>query len=789
MIGATYRLQFRTGGVGFCEAAAIVPHLAAAGITHLYASPIFAATEGSTHGYDVVDHNRLDPALGGEEGFAVLCEALSRNGLALMLDIVPNHMAAHTQNPWWRDVLRYGAGSRYARHFDIDWSAPKLILPILGKPYGEALADGDLTRAEHPQWGPVLRVPGMDLPLRPGTEAIADVHACHEAQHYRCAHWRIGRDGLTYRRFFEVTGLVGVRVEDPVVFDDVHRTILALVEEGRAHALRVDHVDGLTDPAGYLERLAARAGVPVVVEKILGAHETLPQAWPAFGTTGYEFIAAMAALFVDGEGLGRLARRYGAIAPDDVASLTRTAKREILTRNLAGELDRLTALAHALLERDPRRRDHGPATVREGLVALMMGMDVYRTYIAATSASGDRAVLAAAREAACAEPLEDGRIVDDLVALLLAAADDPTAREFVGRFQQTTGPLMAKAVEDTLFFRHHRLLALNEVGGELCPELGEARYLDVARRDGLAATQTHDTKRGEDARARLYALSDPAAAAAWESVWPDLPGVLPDRLRWGLGQMLFASAPLAPDAGFPDRLCAAALKTVREAKEETSWTRSDPAFEAAVADAARAMAGATERLAPLEKVRRAGAIIGLSQSVLKMLGRAAPDIYQGTFGWDLSMVDPDNRRAVDFEAEAALCVAARAADADSLTARWQDGRIKARVLLEGLALRRERPVLFAGGQLARLPLEGKAAGAFAAFLCEDREAAVLCVVPRRPLPLLAPDRLALSAEAVGDLAVALPRALRVRITGERLAGARASLGAHFARFPVLLAAS
>ncbi len=269
----------------------------------------------------------------------------------------------------------HGEASRYARHFDIDWAAGKLILPILGKPYGEALADGDIARRDTPS-GPVLAVPGAELPLAPGTESIADVHELHEAQNYRVTYWRLGRDGLTYRRFFEVTGLVGVRVEDPAVFDDVHRTILRLVDDGVVTGLRVDHVDGLSDPAGYLSTLSERAGVPVWVEKILEADETLPK-WPVVGTTGYEFIAAMACLFTDGDGLGTLSDAYGAIADNDIAGMTDAAKTEILTRNLAGELERLTELALTLF-RDglcharprPRHRARGPHRADEGSLGL-----------------------------------------------------------------------------------------------------------------------------------------------------------------------------------------------------------------------------------------------------------------------------------------------------------------------------------------------------------------------------------------------------------------------------------
>ncbi|WP_226573057.1 malto-oligosyltrehalose synthase [Acuticoccus sediminis] len=788
MIGATYRVQFRNG-FGFEDAAAIVPHLARAGITHLYASPIFAATAGSTHGYDVTDHNELDPELGGEEGFAVLVEALEAAGVGLILDIVPNHMAASMENPWWCDVAMHGERSDYAGHFDIDWNAGKLILPILGKPYGEALADGDIERVES-EGSVVLSVPGTDLPLAPGTEHIKDVHALHEAQNYRLAYWRLGRDGLTYRRFFEVTGLVGVRVEDPAVFDDVHRTILRLATLGVVTGLRVDHVDGLADPAGYLARLAERAGVPVLVEKILEASETLRD-WPVVGTTGYEFIAAMAALFTDGEGLETLDQAYGAIARNDLAAMTNAAKTVILTRNLAGELERLTALALTLFADDLSARDHGTATVREGIVALMKGLSVYRTYLPSDDPE-DRAVLAEARAAATSARLEDERILDDLVALLTAdPEDDPhpeIAREFIARFQQTSGPLMAKSLEDTLFYRHHRLVGLNEVGGELEPALGSERFLKVAAADGLATTQTHDTKRGEDARARLYALSDPEAVPIFEALWPTFPGEVPDKLKWALVQMLFAADPLAEDPDFTDRFRETALKTVREAKQQTSWTRTHEGFENRVAEAAEAMAAERHRLAPLAPVARAGAAIGLGQALLKTVGRPTPDIYQGCFGWDFAMVDPDNRRPVDYVAEEQLCNAAMASDPPSLAAGWESGAIKARILIEGLALRRERPRLFAGTALTRVDLSGPAAGAFAAFERRSERDRMLALVATRPMAMLGAAGLGLAPDALRGLGLADAHGLTDRLSGRPLDG-EGGLMAALEHLPVVIATS
>ncbi|MEM8664079.1 MAG: malto-oligosyltrehalose synthase, partial [Pseudomonadota bacterium] len=573
-VRATYRLQLRNG-VTFAEAAALAPQLARAGISHVYASPIFRAVAGSTHGYDVADHTVIDPALGGEAGFFAFSSALKAHGLGLILDIVPNHMAAHSDNPWWRDVLRHGPSSRYARHFDIDWTAQTLTLPILGKPYGEALADGDMARATHPEWGEGLAVAGQHLPLAPGTEHLSDVHACHEAQPYRVTHWRLARDGLTYRRFFEIAGLVGVRVEEPHVFDDVHRLVQTLVEDGHVSGLRVDHVDGLADPAAYLTRLST-LGVPVWVEKILGEDEGLPP-WPVVGTTGYEFMAALHAAFVDEAGLAHLSAAYDAIAPAAYGAMEAAAKHRIATVNLAGEFASLETMARALFASDMSARDHGPDTIRRGLIALSCALPVYRTYITGTPSEADRGHVEAARLAAAIGNLDERRVVDDLAALIVRGGAEEAP--FVARWQQTTGPLMAKAVEDTLFFRHHRLIALNEVGSHPSAPLRVHNLDKALASPGLATTQTHDTKRGPDARARLYQLTHPDAARWWDTFWPTVGGGVSPSWQWALAQMWLGALPLDHDPTFKARFCAAVEKSAREAKEDTSWTRHNLAFE------------------------------------------------------------------------------------------------------------------------------------------------------------------------------------------------------------------
>src|SRR5690625_3413761 len=425
---ATYRLQFRNG-MDFARAAELAPYLRALGISHLYASPLAQAVSGSTHGYDVTDHGRFDEALGGMESFLALSDRLRAEGLGLILDIVPNHMAASTENPWWRDVLKHGAASRYASHFDIDWSAPKLVLPILGRTYGDVLEAGEFALARARD-GYCLRYFEHAFPLSPATDAViakaagndapdeatlerlgqdhALIHRIHDMQNFRLAFWRLARDGLTNRRFFEIAALVGVRVEEPRVFDDVHALVFQMVEEGRVDGVRVDHVDGLADPTAYLARLARNLPrkVPIWVEKFLGAGEVLPEAWPVVGAIGYEFAALAAAVLTDGAGVETLSEGYDRFTDTahDLAEMRLAAKHEILAQNLAAELAILTDHAEAALASDIHGRDWGRDSVRRALTALLVGLPVYRSYLdGGPPSSSDSAVLAEARASALAD--------------------------------------------------------------------------------------------------------------------------------------------------------------------------------------------------------------------------------------------------------------------------------------------------------------------------------------------------------------------------------------------------
>lgn len=782
---ATYRIQLR-GGMDFAAVAALAPYLARLGVSHCYLSPITAAMPGSTHGYDVIDFARIEPTLGGRDGFVAMARTLQQHDLKILLDIVPNHMAASPKNSWWRDVLEWGPASPRALHFDIDWSAPKLLVPVLGTHYATALADGALTLACDCAAGTLcLRYGDLDLPLTPpsyshvlglaagdgfaelalrfaasspgsATElmaALSDllagdarpldaaiaainadkdmVHHLHEQQIWRLAHWRLARENLTYRRFFEISDLVGVRVEEPAVFDDVHGPIVALVRDGLVDGLRIDHIDGLADPIGYLRRLRAAVGedVYVVVEKILGPDETLRPSWPVAGTTGYELIAALAQLFTRSD-TQALSDAYEAVAGGsaDLNAAVTAAKRRTFNRNLAGELDHLTHLAAALAQADVAMRDLGSDTLRRAIVEVASAFPVYRTYVdAAGPAAEDRELLDRAMgRARSTGEVEDETAFGFLADLLTLTASTPerqaAALGFATRFQQTTGPLMAKSLEDTVFYRFNRLIALNEVGGD--PDPRGARSDDVhafflKRREtapcALSATATHDTKRGEDARARLYAISEaPEAWAAAVARWmrlnaplssDTLGATLPDpNTEWLYYQSLLGAWPpdLEPaDAAglgdLADRMAAFMIKAAREAKIHTTWTRPDGTYEAALEafvrqslDPQRSAAFLRDFLDTARPFFLAGCIAGLAQLVIKILAPGVPDIYQGSELWDLSLVDPDNRRPIDYGLRRALLeISDQDQDQDPLPllARWQDGAIKIRVLQATLAAR------------------------------------------------------------------------------------------------------
>lgn len=800
---ATYRLQFRNG-MTFSRAAELVPYMADLGISHLYASPIFTAQPGSSHGYDVTDHQELDPALGGAEGFARLAKALRDHEMGLLLDIVPNHMAASTHNRWWRDVLKLGKASRFAGHFDIDWSAPKILLPVLSEPYGEALVNGALslridedegelglgyqdlvfplaphscrmiseelrlnpTELEWRQASPAQRM-SLKTAIERASTDHAFLHRVHEMQNWRLSYWRLAREALTHRRFFEIAELVGVRVEDEAVFSDVHALCTQLAHEGVVEGLRIDHIDGLADPKAYLARLRKTSGAGyVVVEKILAADEDLPGDWPCEGTTGYEVARLITGLQLDSARREALTQAWLDLSADDpdYSDQVVKAKRRLLGVNFAGELRSLVRLAHDRALGDPLTRDFGSDAIRIAVIELAAALPVYRTYIDERGPSAqDRAVIDGAVERVMrGREAEDERVIRFVASVLLEPVGSrPDRGAFARRFQQVTGALAAKAVEDTVFYRYNRLVALNEVGaapdafGVNSQAFHEAMVL--RQRDwpqALSATATHDTKRGEDARARLAVLSEipdewASAVARWQKAARDLREELPrgpapgQRAEWLFYQSLAAAWPpdlsLSDEEGLADlceRLVGFMTKASREAKRRTSWTDPNEPFESALADYVRQLFSPDHRSllrdihVGIMRIAHAGLLNALSQLALKLTVPGVPDIYQGCELLDFSMVDPDNRRAVDFEARRALLAKVRLIEPRKAMQGWREGVPKMWLLERLLGVRKRRDALFARGSYSPVSVEGPQAGHVVAFRRQLDDEAVIVAVPR-----------------------------------------------------------
>ncbi|MEU0048936.1 malto-oligosyltrehalose synthase [Streptomyces sp. NPDC006309] len=770
---ATYRLQLQPA-FPFAAAAAAVPYLASLGVSHLHLSPVLEAVPGSAHGYDVVDHTRVREELGGEDGLRALAHTAREHGLGLVADIVPNHMAMaprHNHALW--EVLREGTGSPYARWFDIDWQAQggRMLLPVLGGPVG--------TELEHLRVdGDVLRYHDHAFPLRPGT-AHLPLPQLLDAQWYRPVWWRLARTELNYRRFFSISELIGLRVEDPEVFDATHAKILQLLAEGVLDGLRVDHPDGLADPDGYLARLhEATGGRWTVVEKILADGEHLPATWPVAGTTGYDALRHVDGLFTDRTGAYGLLGRYRAFAApqtDRGGNWEATARRaayKVLTHELAAETDRLTRVATRLCAVSPdlSLRDRAPWALRTAVEELLVRMRVYRPY-----ASGDAAAVVteeAAEEARLAFVVpEEAEAVGVVRRLLVEPPGDPSAPdhadrvEFRTRFAQTASALRAKAVEDTAFYRFVPLLSANEVGGDpgspgVSPDDFHAYCARVQRDWPLTGTvvTTHDTKRSADVRAALAVLTE--CPDHWAELLAEVTraeeGVPDGQLAWAAWQTVFGLGPAEEE-----RVREALLKHVREAGMYTSWTEQEPPYEEAVTAfvAAGPCGPPGERVAAFRKALephvRAN-VLGTALVHLTMPG--VPDVYQGTEGEYRALVDPDNRRPVAFPPEGP-------GEKDALTA-------------AALRLRARRPGAFgAGGSYDPLAAEGPAAGHCLAFA---RSGEVVTAVTRLSLRL---------AEAGGwqDTRLALPPGRwRDVLAPEREFTAHARVADLFDRSPVVL---
>ena len=845
----TYRLQFHAGFT-FEDATELIPYLAALGITHVYASPYLKARAGSTHGYDIVDHGALNPEIGSVEDYRHFVGTLRAHGMGHILDFVPNHMGVGgDDNGWWLDLLTWGEDSHYADYFDVDWCPlrselqGKILLPFLGRQYGDVLDDGEL-RWEYEGGSFALRYYEHVFPLAPPTYALAldgaepaslasfaplfhaldtmhdhverrdaaaalrrllaETEAAHarahaaildaarttpegkaliervvEAQHWRPSSWKVAAEEINYRRFFDINALAALRMENANCFGDAHRLVFELLANGDLDGLRLDHVDGLFDPIGYCDLLRSRAellGQPMylVVEKILAPGQELLNRWNADGTTGYEFMNAVTGLAVAAHNERAFDRVYQRFTRDATpfAETAHAAKKLVLESALSGELNVLALRLDRIAQRDPRTRDFTLGALRRALLETIAAFPIYRTYVTGDAVErADRSFIERAIGAArMSDPADEGSAFAFLRRVLLTEADDEDVREryveFAMRFQQLTAPVTAKGVEDTAFYRSVRLAALNEVGGDpgRFGTSAEEFHAQNARRaaqhpHAMLATATHDMKRGEDVRARLAVLSEVPdqwrrVLARWSRLNRKHRGIVSPLDEYLIYQTILGAWPVelltaeldeASLAAFTERVTVYAIKAAREAKLRTSWTNADPQYEPALDEFVHAILDMRRSPAFLESLRVAarslaatGMTNGLAQAVLKATAPGVPDTYQGTELWDLSLVDPDNRRPVDFGLRAAALRALddaleggipREAVARDLLAAWPDGRIKLYVL--ATLLRRRAAGAWPADAYAPVPAAGERAEHVVAF----RRGSALVVVPRLPRTL------------------------------------------------------
>jgi (1->4)-alpha-D-glucan 1-alpha-D-glucosylmutase len=756
---STYRLQI-SPSFTLRDATQVLDHIQRLGADWVYLSPLLEAEPGSMHGYDVVDHSRVDASRGGPEALHDFSEAAHRRGLKVLVDIVPNHMGVATPavNAWWWDVLTHGEDSRYASHFDIDWEfgRGRLRLPILG----DGLDEEDALRIEAGE----LRYYDHRFPIAPGTDG-GTPREVHARQHYELMSWRRADAELNYRRFFAVTTLAGLRVEDQQVFDETHREIGRWLREGLVDGLRVDHPDGLRDPGGYLDRLRALAGrAPIWVEKILEGDERMP-AWPVQGTTGYDALGIVDRVFVDPSGEGPLTELAAEVdvraENQDWAELVHRRKRVVADGILRSEVLRVVReLGDADADDDADGSD--PGRTADAVAELAAWFPVYRSYLPFGAGHLDEALEAA----------RDSR--PDL-----AAEFDDIAGRLGPRFEQTTGAIMAKGVEDNAFYRFTRLVSLTEVGGDpsefaVSPEEFHRRQADRQRRlpESMTVLSTHDTKRGEDTRARIHVLAE------LPERWERFLRIVRDRVGFGDGSLesLLWQSVLGAWPASRERLQAYALKAAREAGASTSWTDPDEEFEAAMAAAIDAAFDDVRVRAEVEAlaavIEAPGASNGLGAKLLQLMAPGIPDVYQGSERWERSLVDPDNRRPVEFDAAAGLLAHLDEGwlpDVDS------SGAAKVLVTARALRLRRDRPELFT--TYRPVYAEGSRAGHLVGF---DRGGA-LALATRLPVGLSADGGW---ADTSVDLGADL---LRDELTGREHRG-RVALASLFDRYPVALLA-
>ena len=876
---STYRLQLHKDFT-FDDAASVASYLHALGVSHVYCSPYLQAAVGSTHGYDVVDHQRVNDDLGGAAAHERFCARLREVGLGQVLDIVPNHMALGQENRFWWDVLENGTSSRYASFFDIDWQPQeerlrnKVLVPILPEQYGRVLQAGGIKVTRHDEVV-MVECAGQRFPVAPPTlpvilaraaeysksdtlsflaasfgrlpapeyvdrrtvlarhrdkgvlstllkrlcaeepavcaqidRAIEDLNGNLDAlddflnqQNYRLSYWKAADQQLGYRRFFDVNTLIGLRIEREHVFEETHALILDWLKRGVLDGVRVDHPDGLRDPLEYFNRLRERAPEAWVVgEKILMPGEFTRQSWPTQGTSGYDFLNVAMNVLVRPEGMAELSAVYADFTGQqaEFAEIAHDKKISVSQESLASDVNRLTSLLVEICECNRNQRDYTRAEMRRAIRELAACFRVYRTYVVPgreEMTQEDRDLIAQAAECAKVKRQDiDGGLFDFMLEVLTLKVKGRQESEFVLRFQQFTGPVMAKGVEDTAFYCYNRLTGMNEVGGDparngmtvsefhqYCSKMQATHPLT------MTTLSTHDTKRSDDVRARLAVLSEMpgrfgAAVHRWSRVNGELRTVvtdgssMPDRnTEYFYYQSLIGAWPIAGD-----RIQAYMLKATREAKQQTSWVANNEGFEQAMRKFIDATLQHEPFLLELEQfvasVREAGWINSLAQTLLKHTVPGIPDLYQGGELWDLSLVDPDNRRPVDYKLRCRLLHKMQNLSASEVMARIEEGLPKLWTIHHALCLRRERPEWF-GAEAGYTPL--KMTGAKRAHgIAYLRGEHVVTVVPRMVVTL---DR------AWGNTSFTLPKGRwKNCLTGECLEGGVTGMKQLLREFPVAL---
>ena len=829
---STYRLQLHRGFT-FDDAVRAADYLRALGVSHAYCSPYLQASPGSMHGYDVVDHQKLNEELGGEEGHKRFCQRLKELGLGQVLDIVPNHMALGPDNRYWWDVLENGPSSQYATWFDIDWHPAevklqnKVLIPVLGDQYGRILSAGQI-KLEHQAERFQVRYMDNLLPVAPRSLPIVLSKAAHAAnndelsfladsfsllpspestdrdvamarhrdktviygllerlcreepdvmaaiasavnelngdfdaldqmlnqQHYRLAYWRTADQELGYRRFFDVNTLIGLRTERAHVFEATHARILAWLENGVLDGVRVDHPDGLRDPQQYFERLRSRApDAWIIGEKILEPGEFLRESWPVDGTTGYDFLNVCNNLMVYTDGMKELTAIYRDFTgePVEFEPVAHDKKVTVQQEALGSDVNRLTSMFVGICESNRDRRDYTRAEIRRALREVASCFEIYRTYVfperdqvlGEDRTNIDKAVAQAKEHR---QDLDSG-LIDFIGDVLALRSRGGLETEFLLRFQQFTSPVMAKGVEDTAFYCYNRLIGLNEVGSAPGRNgLTIAEFHDYCAKmlathpQTMTTLSTHDTKRSDDVRARLAAISE--IPGRWRTAvnrWshanaPFRTGKYPDRnTEYFLYQTLVGAWPIDKD-----RLIAYMEKATREAKQQTSWTQHNKEFEDALRNFIERILESRTFIPELEtfvgRVKEAGRINSLAQTLIKYIAPGVPDTYQGSELWDLSLVDPDNRRPVDYDVRRQMLSELESSmDVDEIVRRMDSGLPKLWVIHSALCLRREHPEWF-GAEATYQPIvaEGSKSDHLLGFLRGD---SVVVLVPRWSLKL------------------------------------------------------